>query len=146
MLGFTQCYIAGGGTFNVHIMSVPTVTIILHACVCVNDLCSYMYINVYVYKRYFVCYFFHTRYCFCTVLLYLLLSQEWLNKDSTINHYYSALSIYRGIFSSRNSRKTSHSLPARASYRVSFVREMFLSVIFVLCAYRVKYATYIDSL
>ena len=34
---------------------------------------------------------------------------------------YSALSLYCGIFHPKNSEKTPHSLPVRASYRVLFL-------------------------
>ena len=38
---------------------------------------------------------------------------------------YSALSIYRGIFSLNNSDKTPHSSPKMASYGVSFMNSQY---------------------
>ena len=50
----------------------------------------------------------------------LLLVLTWQYRDPGLSKY-SALSIYRGHFSSYNPRKTPHSSPVRARYGVSFV-------------------------
>ena len=63
--------------YTVIVMLVPTVAITLHACVyCYISVCSYMYMNVIL-----LVILYQVSFLYCFYCTFVLLSQEWLNKD-----------------------------------------------------------------